>query len=86
MVRQWQELFFEKRYSFTDIVNPNFTQIAKGYDIEAKKIDQRVELSEALDVMLTSQAAYLLEVVVEQEENVFPMVATGASVSEIRLK
>jgi acetolactate synthase-1/2/3 large subunit len=86
MVRQWQELFFEKRYSFTDIVNPNFTQIAKGYDIEAKKIDQRTELSEALDTMLTSQAAYLLEVVVEQEENVFPMVATGASVSEIRLK
>ena len=85
MVRQWQELFFEKRYSFTDIVNPNFTQIAKGYDIEAKKIDQRTELSEALDTMLSSNAAYLLEVIVEQEENVFPMVATGASVSEIRL-
>ena len=85
MVRQWQELFFEKRYSFTDIVNPNFTQIAKGYDIEAKKIDQRTELDEALDTMLSSNAAYLLEVVVEQEENVFPMVATGASVSEIRL-
>ena len=86
MVRQWQEMFFEKRYSFTDIVNPNFTQIAKGYDIEARKIDQRTELSEALDVMLTSKAAYLLEAVVEQEENVFPMVATGASVAEIRLK
>ena len=85
MVRQWQELFFEKRYSFTDIVNPNFTQIAKGYDIEASKIDQRSELSGALDTMLTSKAAYLLEVIVEQEENVFPMVATGASVSEIRL-
>ncbi len=85
MVRQWQELFFEKRYSFTDIVNPNFTQIAKGYDIEARKIDQRTELSEALDTMLSSKAAYLLEAVVEQEENVFPMVATGASVSEIRL-
>ncbi len=85
MVRQWQELFFEKRYSFTDIVNPNFIQIAKGYDIEAKKIDQRTELSEALDSMLSSKAAYLLEVVVEQEENVFPMVPTGASVSEIRL-
>ena len=86
MVRQWQELFFEKRYSFTDIVNPNFTQIAKGYDVEARKIDQRTELSEALDTMLSSKAAYLLEAVVEQEENVFPMVATGASVSEIRLK
>ena len=86
MVRQWQEMFFEKRYSFTDIVNPNFIQIAKGYDIEAKSIDQRTELSEALDTMLSSKAAYLLEAVVEQEENVFPMVATGASVSEIRLK
>ncbi len=86
MVRQWQEMFFEKRYSFTDIVNPNFIQIAKGYDIEAKSIDQRTELSEALDVMLNSEAAYLLEAVVEQEENVFPMVATGASVAEIRLK
>jgi len=86
MVRQWQELFFEKRYSFTDIVNPNFTQIAKGYSIEAKKIDTRPELACALDEMLTSKDAFLLEVVVEQEENVFPMVATGASVSEIRLK
>ena len=85
MVRQWQEMFFEKRYSFTDIVNPNFTQIAKGYDIEAKKIDQRAELSDALDDMLSTNSAYLLEAVVEQEENVFPMVATGASVSEIRL-
>jgi acetolactate synthase I/II/III large subunit len=86
MVRQWQEMFFEKRYSFTDIVNPNFTQIAKGYSIEAKKIDTRPELTGALDEMLNSKEAFLLEVVVEQEENVFPMVATGASVSEIRLK
>ena len=86
MVRQWQELFFEKRYSFTDIVNPNFTQIAKGYSLEAKRIDTRPELPNALDEMLNSEEAFLLEVVVEQEENVFPMVATGASVSEIRLK
>jgi len=86
MVRQWQEMFFEKRYSFTDIVNPNFTQIAKGYSIDSKRIDQRIELSDALDEMLDSKSAFLLEAVVEQEENVFPMVATGASVSEIRLK
>ena len=86
MVRQWQELFFEKRYSFTDIVNPNFIQIAKGYSVEAKRIDTRPELTGALDEMLNSKEAFLLEVVVEQEENVFPMVATGASVSEIRLK
>ena len=86
MVRQWQQLFFDRRYSFTEIVNPNFTAIAKGYSIEALKITERVELDQALDTMLNSKGAFLLEVVVEQEENVFPMVETGASVSEIRLK
>lgn len=86
MVRQWQQLFFDRRYSFTEIVNPNFTAIAKGYSIEAIKITERGELDQALDNMLNSKGAFLLEVVVEQEENVFPMVETGASVSEMRLK
>ncbi len=85
MVRQWQQLFFDRRYSFTEIVNPNFTAIAKAYSVDASKIEQRLELDEALDQMLNSKGAYLLEVVVQREENVFPMVATGASVSEIRL-
>lgn len=85
MVRQWQQLFFDRRYSFTEIVNPDFTAIAKGYSIEAVKITERKDVDQALDVMLNSKGAYLLEVVVEQEENVFPMVETGASVSEIRL-
>jgi len=85
MVRQWQQLFFEKRYSFTDIVNPDFCAIARGYGIESVKIDERSQLDGALDDLLNSKGAYLLEIVVEQEENVFPMVATGASVSEIRL-
>lgn len=85
MVRQWQQLFFDRRYSFTEIVNPNFTAIAKGYSIEAEKITERKDVDQALDTMLNSKGAYLLEVVVEQEENVFPMVETGASVSEIRL-
>ncbi|MCE2712099.1 MAG: biosynthetic-type acetolactate synthase large subunit [Cryomorphaceae bacterium] len=85
MVRQWQQLFFDRRYSFTEIVNPNFTAIAKAYSVDASKIEQRLELDEALDQMLNSKVAYLLEVVVQREENVFPMVATGASVSEIRL-
>lgn len=85
MVRQWQQLFFDRRYSFTEIVNPNFTAIAKGYSIDALKITERGELDQALDTMLNSKGAFLLEVVVEQEENVFPMVETGASVSEIRL-
>jgi acetolactate synthase-1/2/3 large subunit len=85
MVRQWQQLFFDRRYSFTEIVNPNFTAIAKGYSIDALKIEERNQLDDALTTMLNSKGAFLLEVVVEQEENVFPMVETGASVSEIRL-
>lgn len=85
MVRQWQQLFFDRRYSFTEIVNPDFTAIAKGYSIEAVKITERKDVDQALDVMLNSKGAYLLEVVVEQEENVFPMIETGASVSDIRL-
>jgi acetolactate synthase-1/2/3 large subunit len=85
MVRQWQQLFFDRRYSFTEIVNPDFTTIAKGYSIEAVKVTERQEVSEALDNMLNSKGAYLLEVVVENEENVFPMVETGASVAEVRL-
>lgn len=85
MVRQWQQLFFDRRYSFTEIVNPDFTAIAKGYSIEAVKITERKDVNQALDALLNSTGAYLLEVVVEQEENVFPMVETGASVSEIRL-
>lgn len=85
MVRQWQQLFFDRRYSFTEIVNPDFTAIAKGYSIKAVKIIERKDVDQALDAMLNSEGAYLLEVVVEQEENVFPMVETGASVSEIRL-
>ncbi len=86
MVRQWQQLFFDKRYSFTEIVNPDFVSIAKGYSVEALKITERHELDAALDTMLSSSGSFLLEVVVAKEENVFPMVPTGASVSEIRLK
>jgi acetolactate synthase I/II/III large subunit len=86
MVRQWQQLFFDKRYSFTDIVNPDFTTIAKGYKIESRKIKDRVHLDEAIDKMLDHNGSYLLEVEVEREENVFPMIPTGASVGEIRLK
>lgn len=85
MVRQWQQLFFEKRYSSTEIVNPDFITISKGYGITAKKITERNELDESLDQMLANKDAFLLEVVVEKEENVFPMVATGDSVAEIRL-
>lgn len=85
MVRQWQQLFFDRRYSFTDIQNPDFITIAKGYSISGQKISERSDLNAALDTLLAHEGAYLLEVAVEREENVFPMVPTGASVSEIRL-
>ncbi|MPR34868.1 biosynthetic-type acetolactate synthase large subunit [Cytophagaceae bacterium SJW1-29] len=86
MVRQWQQLFFEKRYSFVELQNPDFITIAKGFGIAGHTCDQRENLSDSLDKMLQSDKPYLLEVIVEKEENVFPMVASGACVSEIRLK
>jgi len=85
MVRQWQELFFDKRYSFTNMVNPDFQTIAKGYSIESEKVTERNQLTVAIDKFLNHKGSYLLEVKVKKEENVFPMVPTGASVSEVRL-
>ena len=86
MVRQWQQLFFDRRYSFTEMKNPNFVAIANGYSIKGKKVTERKDLKEALKEMYEAKEAYLLEVVVENEENVFPMITTGASVSEIILE
>lgn len=86
MVRQWQELFFEKRYASTAMVNPDFQAIVKGYGIKAKKVRQRENLTASVSEMLDYPGAYFLEVKVGKENNVFPMVATGASVCEIRLK
>lgn len=86
MVRQWQQLFFDRRYSFTEMKNPNFVTIANGYGIKAKTVSKRSELEESLKEMYESNESYLLEVVVENEENVFPMVPTGASVSEVILE
>jgi acetolactate synthase-1/2/3 large subunit len=85
MVRQWQQLFFEKRYSFTEMVNPDFITIAKGFSIEAKQVNEREDLESSIKTMLDSKSSYLLEVVVEKEDNVFPMVPSGESVSNIRL-
>jgi len=85
MVRQWQQLFFEKRYASTEMVNPNFVAIAKGYHLEAKKVDKREHLDAAVAEMIASEKPYFLEICVEKEANVFPMIPTGASVSEIRL-
>ncbi|HEY0679653.1 MAG TPA: biosynthetic-type acetolactate synthase large subunit [Chitinophagaceae bacterium] len=86
MVRQWQELFHERRYSFVDITSPDFVMVAKGYRISGQRVDDRVNLRNALQAMLDHPSAYLLEVMVGKENNVFPMVPQGCSVSEIRLK
>ncbi|KJD35439.1 acetolactate synthase catalytic subunit [Tamlana sedimentorum] len=85
MVRQWQQLFFDKRYASTEMVNPDFITIAKGYHIEAKKVVKREELADAVKEMIASKKSYFLEVCVEKEDNVFPMIPTGASVSDVRL-
>ena len=85
MVRQWQELFHEKRYSFVGITSPDFVQVAKGYYIEASKVEERSKLKEALQTMLDYNGSYLLEVIVGKENNVFPMVPQGRGVSEIVL-
>tara|TARA_R100001369_G_scaffold92120_1_gene135570 strand:- start:17829 stop:19562 length:1734 start_codon:yes stop_codon:yes gene_type:complete len=86
MVRQWQELFFESRYASTVMVNPDFVKIAEGYHIESKRISERKDLKATIKEMLASKDAYFLEVKVEKEDNVFPMIPSGASVSDIRLK
>jgi len=85
MVRQWQELFFDSRYASTVMINPNFVAIAEGYHIKSKKITKREELDGAVAEMLASKDSYFLEVMIEKENNVFPMIPTGASVSEMRL-
>jgi acetolactate synthase-1/2/3 large subunit len=86
MVRQWQQLFHDKRYSFVDIESPDFVKVAKGYGIDGKTVTQRNELKNAIKEMLDHKGSYLLEVMVGKENNVFPMVPQGCSVSEIRLK
>ncbi len=86
MVRQWQELFNDKRYSFVNITSPNYVQVAKGYNIDGQSVSDRKNLKAALETMLNHKGAYLLEVIVGKENNVFPMVPQGCSVAEIRLK
>ena len=85
MVRQWQQLFFEKRYASTELKNPNFVKIAEGYSINSKRVSKRSELSDVIKEMIKSKSSYFLEVIVEREDNVFPMIPTGSSVSDIRL-
>jgi acetolactate synthase-1/2/3 large subunit len=86
MVRQWQELFFDKRYSSTEMINPDFMLLAKAYSIECKKVDKRDQLENAVKEMMEYNGSYFMEVRVGKENNVFPMVPSGASVSEIILE
>jgi acetolactate synthase-1/2/3 large subunit len=86
MVRQWQQLFFDKRYASTEMVNPDFVTIAEGFRIQAKRVEKREDLDVAVKEMMASQEPYFLEICVEKEDNVFPMIPSGSSVSDIRLE
>ncbi|NKI32451.1 biosynthetic-type acetolactate synthase large subunit [Croceivirga thetidis] len=86
MVRQWQQLFFDKRYASTVMTNPDFVKIAEGYHIKANRVSERKDLEKAVQEMIAFDGPYFLEVKVEKEDNVFPMIPSGASVSDIRLK
>ena len=85
MVRQWQQLFFDKRYSSTEMVNPDFVAIASGYQIESERISKREDLKESIQKMIDSPNPFFMEVLVGKEDNVFPMIPTGESVSNMRL-
>jgi acetolactate synthase-1/2/3 large subunit len=86
MVRQWQEMFFEKRYSFTHLENPDFIAISKGYGIPARQVKERVHLEKEITEFLNARGPVLLEVRVEQENNIFPMIPSGAAVDEVRIE
>ena len=85
MVRQWQEMFFERRYSFTEMTNPDFVAVSKGFGIESSRVESNANLSDEMDKMLATPGPYVLEVVVEREDNVFPMVPSGAGIKDVRL-
>ncbi|MBP8959425.1 MAG: biosynthetic-type acetolactate synthase large subunit [Bacteroidales bacterium] len=85
MVRQWQDMFFNKRYASTELVNPDFIKVAEGYNISGKRVSTREELIPAINTMLNCEGAYLLEVMVEKEGTVLPMVEPGDSVSEVKI-
>ena len=86
MVRQWQQLFHGKRYSFTEMSNPDFIKLTEAYKITSRKVTLRDELRGALQEMLNAKTSYFLEAVVGKEDNVFPMVPAGAGVAEVLLE
>lgn len=85
MVRQWQDMFFQKRYASTELINPDFLKIASGYNIPGAKVTERKDLKGAVEEMLKTNGPYLLEVIIDREGNVLPMVEPGASVSDVKL-
>ena len=86
MVRQWQQLFFDKRYSSVELKNPDFLTIAKGFNVHGSRVKKASELEHAIREMLAHKGPYLLHVEVEKEENIFPMIPSGAAVTDIRLE
>ena len=86
MVRQWQELFFKSRYSFTDMQSPDFVKVADAYEIPGKKVEKQEHLDSAIAEMLAYDGPYLLEVLVEKEDNVFPMITSGSAVDQVILQ
>jgi acetolactate synthase-1/2/3 large subunit len=85
MVRQWQQLFFENRYASTELTNPDFQMITEGFGVPAGMVSERSELEQAIKDMLEREGPFMLEVKVQKEGNIFPMVPAGGTVSEMRL-
>ena len=83
MVRQWQELFFNRKYAFTELDNPDFQKIAKAYRIPCNRVTKHSELEKAVQKMIKAKGSYLLEVAVLEEENVFPMIPAGCTLNDI---
>lgn len=82
-VRQWQYMFFDKRYSFTPMVNPDYEKIAAGYNIPCRTVVSRDEIDEAIREMLDTKGPYFLQVAVKEDDNVLPMTPPGGNVDEM---
>jgi acetolactate synthase-1/2/3 large subunit len=85
MVRQWQDMFYSKRYASTELVNPDFVTVARGYNIPGKSVTEREDLKNSLVEMLNADGPYLLDIKIDNEANVLPMVEPGASISDVTL-
>jgi acetolactate synthase-1/2/3 large subunit len=86
MVRQWQEMFFEERYSYVAMENPSFTTIADAYGIKNVCVNDRSTLGDSIEQLLSAEEPYLLDIHVKKEEKVFPMITSGEAVDDIRLE